>query len=54
MESVDTGLDDIGGRVEVGFANFEVNDFFALFLKLAGAVIDLKSSFSAEPRHADG
>src|SRR6266478_9788766 len=54
VKSVDTSLDDIGGRVEVGFTDFEVNNLFALFLELAGAVQDFKSSFGAKPRHPAG
>src|ERR1700687_3990337 len=54
VERVDTGLDDIGGSVEVGLANFEVNDFFALFFEHAGAVQDFKSGFRSEPRHPAG
>ena len=54
VESVDPGLYDIGGGIEVRFANFQVNDFFALFLEGAGAIQDFKSGFGAEPRHPAG
>ena len=37
VERVDSGLDDIGGRVEVGLSNFQVNDLFALLFEGAGA-----------------
>ena len=54
MECVNTSFDDVGGGVEVGFADLEVNDLFALLFKSAGSVQDFKGGFSAEPRHAAG
>ena len=54
VKSVDASLDDVGRGIEVGFANFEMNDFFALFLELAGAVQDFKGGFGAKPRHPAG
>jgi len=46
--------DDNGWRIEIRFADFEVNDLFALLFKSAGSVQDFKGGFSAEPRHAAG
>jgi hypothetical protein len=54
MKRVDSRLDDVGGRVEVGLADFQVNDFFALLFERAGAVQNFKGGFGAEPRHAAG
>ncbi len=45
VEGVDSGFDDIGRRVEVGLADFQVNDLFALFFKGAGADSELQRRF---------
>src|SRR5271154_60861 len=54
MEGVDSGLDDISGRIKVRLANFEVDDLFALLLQRAGAIQNFKGSFSTKPRHPAG
>ncbi len=51
---VDTGFDDIRRCVEIGLADFQVDDILALLLERAGAVEDFKGGFSAEARHATG
>ncbi len=54
MKRVDRSLDDIRGRIEVGFADLQVNDLFALLFERAGAVQDFKCRFGAKPRHPAG
>ena len=46
---VDGGFDDIRWRIEIRFANFQVDDVFALFFQRAGAVQNLEGGFGAEP-----
>ena len=53
-QSPDSGLYDIGWSVEVGFANFQMNDFPALAFQGSRLVQDFKGSLGAEPRHALG
>src|SRR5579862_5327394 len=45
-------LDDVGGRVEIGLADFQVDDAFALPLKGAGLIQNFKGGFGTETRHA--
>jgi len=54
MEGVDTGFDNVGGSVEIGLADFQVDDALALTLQGAGFVEDFESGFGAEPGHAAG
>jgi hypothetical protein len=54
VERIDSGLDYVPGRVKIGFADFEVNDFFALFLKRSGTIQDLEGSFGTKTRHSAG
>ena len=53
-QRVDTGLDHIGRRIEIGLADFQMNDLLALALESACLVQNFKGSFSAQPRHASG
>jgi hypothetical protein len=54
VEGVDGGLDDVGGRVKIGLPDFQVNDFFALFLQGTRAVQDFEGGFGAQTRHSGG
>ena len=47
-KSADGGIYDVGGRVEIGFADLEVNNAFALRLESAGFDQNFKSGFRAE------
>ena len=51
---VDAGFHDICGSVEVGLADFQMNDAFALALEGAGFVQNFESSLGAQARHATG
>ena len=51
-QGVDAGLDDVGGRVEVGLADLEVDDVAPLRLERAGADQDFKRGFGPEPLHS--
>ena len=42
------------GRVEVGLADLEVDDFFALLFEGASAVQHFKSGFGSKARHPSG
>src|ERR1700722_5573793 len=47
-------FDHIWWRVEVGLADFQVNDFLALSFQGASLVQDFEGSFGSEARHALG
>jgi hypothetical protein len=51
-QRIDAGFNHVLGRVEIRFADFEMDDAFALALEGAGLVQDLKGSLSTEARHA--
>ena len=53
-QGVNASVDNIGGRVEIGLADFEVDDVLPLFLERASAVQDFKCGFGAKPRHPAG
>ena len=52
IERVLAGLDDVGGRREIGLTDFEVNDALALGFQRAGADQDLKRLFHADSGHS--
>jgi hypothetical protein len=54
VESIDGRFDNVRGSVEIGLANFEVDDVPALALESASFIENFKRSFSAEPGHAAG
>src|ERR1700693_918254 len=51
-QSADSSLEYVGRRVEVGFANFQMNYFLALMLQGTRLVKNFKGSLGAESRHA--
>ena len=53
-QRVDTGFDDVGGRVHVGLADFEMDNVSSLPLEGAGANQHLEGGFRSQPRHALG
>lgn len=50
-QGVDPGLNHIRGCIEVGLANFQMNDFLARTLQRTRLVQDLKGRFRAQSRH---
>src|ERR1700681_219634 len=51
-QGIDSGLDYVGRRVEVRFANFQMNYFLALTLQGTRLVENFKGGLGAETRHA--
>jgi hypothetical protein len=54
MQGVDRGFDHVGGSVEVGLPNLEVDDAAALTLEGAGFIQNLEGGLGAQPGHAAG
>ena len=54
VQRIDAGLDHVGGSVEIGLADFEVDDALALALERARFIQNFEGSFGAEARHAAG
>ncbi len=53
-QGVDAGVNHVRRRVEIRFADLEMNDAFALTLEGAGFVQNFERSLGTQPRHAAG
>jgi hypothetical protein len=53
-QRVASGLDDVIWRIKIGFADFQMNNVFALALQLTCTIQDFKCSFRAKSRHPLG
>ncbi len=54
VQRVHGGFHDIGRGVEIGLADFQVDDALALAFQGPRLGQNFKSSFGAQPRHAAG
>src|SRR5262249_22026300 len=51
MEGVNSSLNDIGRGREIGLADFQVNNIFALPLQIPSPVQNFKCGFRSQPGH---
>ena len=54
VESVDCSLHHVRRRVEIGLADLQMDDAFALPFQCPRLIQDFKSSFGAQARHTAG
>src|ERR1700730_5467006 len=54
FHGLSAGFDDVLRGIEVGLANFQVDNIFALTLQGASLIQNFKGGLGAEPRHALG
>jgi hypothetical protein len=54
VERIDGGFHDVLRSIEIGLADFQMNDRSALLLKGAGADQNLERSLGSQARHAPG
>jgi hypothetical protein len=52
VKSVDGGFDYVGGSIEIGLADFQVDDALPLTFQRTRFVQDFESRLGAEARHA--
>ena len=54
VQGIGCSFNDVCGRIEVGLANLQMDNVFALSLKRAGSHQYLEGSLRAQARHALG